>query len=208
MKTNMKSPLAIIVLVAVVTALALSAAFAAPAGKAKNTGVGIDTFKQIAKELNLTDAQKTQIKAIMKEHRAEAQKINQSSMTADEKKAALLKLRKGTQEKVVGVLTPEQKAQLDKIRASRKEKRDELGECLKSLDLTADQKTQIQTIRTDTHAKVKAVQVDTTLTPQQKIQQILQIRKDSRQKMLALLTPEQREKLNECLKASKAGQTK
>jgi len=70
--------------------------------------------KQLA-ELNLTDAQKSQIKPILMDHHKAVKAIREDSkLTADEKKAKVKELSKDAHEKIAAILTPEQK---DKLKA-------------------------------------------------------------------------------------------
>jgi len=74
-------------------------------------------MKGLAKKLNLTDAQKAQIKSIMKEQRPKVRAIRQdNSLTPEQKKAKLQALRKETQEKIAAILTPEQKEKMKELR--------------------------------------------------------------------------------------------
>ena len=73
------------------------------------------------------------------------------------------------------------------------------------LGLTDDQKAQIKPIIKSTAQQVKAVRADTTLTPDAKKAKVQEIRKDSRQQIMAILTPEQKAKLRQ-LRQHKNGQ--
>ncbi len=65
----------------------------------------------------------------------------------------------------------------------------------KKLGLTADQKTQLKTARANTHAAVKAIRDNNSLTPDQKKAQIRETLKTARAQMRAVLTPDQQAKL-------------
>lgn len=98
------------------------------------------------------------------------------NLTADQK-AQLKQIRESTRSQIDAVLTPEQKAQL----ASAKQQRQQGQQGQKprgmwaSLNLTADQKAQIQAIRQDSKQKMDAV-----LTPEQR-QQLEQARQQRQQ---------------------------
>jgi len=67
-------------------------------------------------ELNLTDAQKSQIKPILMDHQKAAKAIREDSkLTADEKKTKLKDLGKEAHEKILAILTPEQKDKLKSL---------------------------------------------------------------------------------------------
>ncbi len=72
-----------------------------------------------------------------------------------------------------------------------------MGKIIKELNLTDDQKAQIKTILQNARPQVQGVRQDTTLTPDQKKAKLKEINKSTRQQILALLTPEQKAKLQE-----------
>jgi Spy/CpxP family protein refolding chaperone len=75
---------------------------------------------------------------------------------------------------------------------------------LANLNLTDDQKTQVQKIRQDTKSQSEAVKGDTTLTPDQQHAKMQEIHKASHEQILALLTPEQRKQMKSDEMARKA----
>lgn len=72
---------------------------------------------RLQKELNLTDAQKTQVQEIMKSQQVKAQAIR------DQAKA----LREETRAKLSAVLTPEQMAKYDAMKEKRMKKKHKKG---------------------------------------------------------------------------------
>ena len=75
-------------------------------------------FKGLAQELNLTAAQKQQLKPILRE---EAQKLKalraETGVTKQQKRAELLQFRRDTLARIKGILTPEQLEKWQKLRA-------------------------------------------------------------------------------------------
>ena len=65
----------------------------------------------------------------------------------------------------------------------------------KELNLSKQQKKQIKKFAKANKKKKKSIKNNTTLTEQQKNQQLLQIRNEKHAKLEAILTPEQKEKL-------------
>ena len=81
--------------------------------------------EKFAKELNLTADQQAELKSIRENMRQQAQAIkNDSSLTADQKKAKFKELRKSTHEQMMAKLTPDQQA---KFKEMRKEHRGHRG---------------------------------------------------------------------------------
>ena len=62
------------------------------------------------------------------------------------------------------------------------------------LGLTEDQKSQIRSIREQAKEQGKALREDTSLTPEQKREQVGEIRRNAQEQISGLLTPEQRER--------------
>lgn len=77
--------------------------------------------EKFAQELNLTDDQKVALKSIRENEKQQAQAIkNDSSLTADQKKAKFKELRKTSREQMMAKLTPDQQ---QKFKEMRKEHR-------------------------------------------------------------------------------------
>lgn len=81
--------------------------------------------EKFAKELNLTPQQQADLKSIRENMKQQAQAIkNDSSLTADQKKAKFKELRKSSHEQMMAKLTPDQQA---KFKEMRKEHRGHRG---------------------------------------------------------------------------------
>ena len=81
--------------------------------------------EKFAKELNLTPDQQAELKSIRENMRQQAQAIkNDSSLSADQKKAKFKELRKSSHEQMMAKLTPDQQA---KFKEMRKEHRGHHG---------------------------------------------------------------------------------
>lgn len=81
---------------------------------------------RIAQKLQLTDAQKTQIKAVKAEARKNAKALFENKgMAKEAKKEQLKQLRKHTHDQVMNILTPAQRTQLEEMRANFKKKMEE-----------------------------------------------------------------------------------
>lgn len=65
----------------------------------------------------------------------------------------------------------------------------------KWLQLTDEQKAKIKSIASNAREQARKIRTDTTLTPEQKRKQLLELRKNTRQEIGLVLTPEQREKM-------------
>jgi Spy/CpxP family protein refolding chaperone len=72
----------------------------------------------MAKKLNLSQDQQTQLKPIFEKQHEQAKAIkNDSSLTADQKKEKFQSLRQNTMAQVNNILTPEQQQQWQQMKA-------------------------------------------------------------------------------------------
>jgi Spy/CpxP family protein refolding chaperone len=165
------------------------------------------SLDQMTKDLNLTPDQVSKIQAIQANSRTQRQAIMaDKSLTRDVKRTRLMDLAKSTRDQIMAVLTPEQQAKLQELRAQRKTEM--YNRMSAELGLTADQQTQIKAIMDKKQADMAAVRADTSLTPEAKVARIKEIRDASMAQIRALLTPEQQAKLDAMhknVKARKAG---
>lgn len=139
---------------AAVVALSSTLAFAAPheGGKRGRGGRGGHAFGQrFAQKLNLSDAQKQQIKdaqtAFRNENKAffdqardtrrqiraakeagDAARVEQLKATAKSQHARMKELRSAQHERILALLTPDQRAQWDALKAERAAKRGQRGQ--------------------------------------------------------------------------------
>ena len=111
-------------------------------------------------------------------------------------------IRKENKAKVDGILTTDQKAQLQKQRAEAREKQKEMGkereEKMKSqLGLTDDQSAKLQANRKEMGDKMKAIRENKSLSDEQKKEQFKELMKSQKDKMKSILTEEQLNKMKE-----------
>ena len=86
-------------------------------GWARPGGQGQNHMAVLAKQLNLTDAQKQQFMQIGRSTRKQVMAIHQdSSLSDDQKKAKIQDARKQAHKQMFDVLTPEQREQLKQMR--------------------------------------------------------------------------------------------
>jgi Spy/CpxP family protein refolding chaperone len=86
--------------------------------------------------------------------------------------------------------TPQQSPSSDSMQQAAPQHKH--GDEMASLNLTDDQKAQVQKIHGDMKSQLSSVKSDTTLTPDQKQAKIREIRKSSREQINQVLTPAQR----------------
>lgn len=154
------------------------------------------------KKLNLTTEQQDRLVKINKDYRAGVAdlKKKEATITVKDYKAQLQALNKKRRSEADGIFTPEQKAQLQQMRAERKRKvetagRDRRKSMQSDLGLSEDQSTQLKALREYTQKKVKGIRENQALSDSQKKEQITAVFKQQREDMKSILTPEQIKKM-------------
>jgi len=161
----------------------------------------------------LTDQQKQQALEIRQETQREVLRVRLDSSLTDQQKAdKIADLRTKGHDKVLGVLTPAQKQELQTWRQTHPRtaggrmmgpgKRAWEGGFraggfpgLVKNPLTDDQKGQIAQLREETQKKVQGIRLDTKLTDLDKAARIREARAAGHEKVVALLTAPQKEEL-------------
>ena len=203
----------ILAIVILVLAVAASALMAAEGGPGKQHGMqrqGMHargmTLKAFAKALNLTEQQTAAVKAILEKLRTDLKAVRDSDKTKEQKMAAVKALRDKARVDIYAVLTPDQKTIADQQRLVDRLLRAQRGpnaallRCLGTLNLSEAQKTQIKGFMKDAGDQAKAVLQDTGLTPEARRAKLKEIRQAMMEKINSVLTPEQQQKLKNCLK--------
>lgn len=194
---------AVLPLLVLLAAFSVAALAEQPAPAEKQQGAG----QKIIRKMGLSKDQAKQIHAIVQKYRQDVAAVLKSGAQKAEKEAKVKELRTKAGAAIMALLTPEQQAKATKMRlvevllAPRPVQR-EIGflALVWKLDLTANQKTTIKGIVADSRAAAKAIQQDTSLQPREKTQKLAALRKATNEKILALLTPEQKAKLQEMIK--------
>lgn len=155
--------------------------------------------------LNLTAAQKQKMKENLEKMKTQKQAIqNDTSLTADQKKSKMMDLQKVSREKNASILTADQKATMKTNQAKKgsenrmKERKGMKGERgMKGMDLSQDQQTKMKDLRSKMQTESMAIKNDSSLTQEQKKQQIQELRKNNMEQMNQLLTPDQKLKMKD-----------
>ncbi|MGI6295119.1 MAG: Spy/CpxP family protein refolding chaperone [Armatimonadota bacterium] len=180
----------LVLLAALVLGASVLVLQAASAAKVVRAGAGPEMSRV---ELNLSADQIAKIEAIRKEAREQRLAIDKEALTREARRDKIVELQRSTHEKVMGVLTPEQRAKWDAKMAERRSHRfDKLSEFL---GLSPEQQAQVKAITANERASLNAVRNDKRLSKAEKRAQVKAIRSDARDKFLQVLTPEQKAKL-------------
>jgi Spy/CpxP family protein refolding chaperone len=206
----MKLRLLTITLLLLVAVAALAYAQNAP-GPAR--GQGHPVMARIVKQLGLSQDQVNQIQAIVTKFHQDAQAIFKSGATDADKQAQIKALRDTAGAAITAVLTPDQQAKAAKMhlvelllappRVARAV--GGLMFALSKVGLSDQQKSTIKGLMDATKAAAKAIQDDTSLDQATKRAKMTQLWKDNNGKVMAVLTPEQQQKLKEILAKERQG---
>lgn len=163
-------------------------------------------------KLNLTDAQKAQVKQINENFKTRMSAFkSDATSTPEELKEKRQSLIKEHRQQLLAVLTPEQRKQAESFKAEFKDKRGDFSEregagfgrfreITKDLGLTADQNAKITSIETNMRNELKAVEQNSSLSIDAKKAQKKDIFKKYREEFKSVLTEEQKDKLKSKIK--------
>jgi Spy/CpxP family protein refolding chaperone len=143
--------------------------------------------KEMMKGINLSDAQKSQMKALK------------------EDKTLSKEARK---EKMGSILTADQKSAMAKNKTAAQAQRKEMHEkkskeMKKKLGLTDDQSAKLKSQNEATHNQVKALKADQSLTKDQKKEKMKAIKDAAKEQRKSVLTADQQKKMDDMKKQGK-----
>lgn len=168
--------------------------------------------------LNLTDAQKQQIKSINEDFRTKMQALNQNgNITVNDSRAQRQQLMQDRKNKISAILTPEQKTKFEQMIANRGEfggrndrqdgdRSDRMGsmggermrggegrieELKTQLNLTDDQVAKIKAGSESFRQRAQAIRENQSLTDDQRKQQMETLRKEREANLKSYLTADQ-----------------
>ena len=169
----------------------------------KNSGYGMHNYRHhdmMMKQLNLSDAQKQQIKSINSEYKNQLKDLEKNeTITLKDYRVKKANLEQERKEKFQAILTSDQKNKMAQAKKERSEKREMMAqkriEKMKTdLNLTDAQVSKIQEQRSSSIAKAKTIREDSSLTNEQKKEQLMNLMKSSKESMNNILTADQLKK--------------
>jgi len=166
---------------------------------------------KMMKELNLSDAQKSQVKAIREDHRKQMQALKQNDkMTVKELKDRKEAIRKDEKAKIDGLLTSEQKAKMADLKVQREAREKvhydkKMVEMKSKLSLTDDQVARLKSLHESNDAKMKSIKEDQTLNRDAKKQQLEALRNKAQEERKTILNADQLKKMEEMKKGGGKG---
>jgi len=163
------------------------------------------------KQLNLTDAQKEQFKTQRESFRKQMEELKKNdNITVKEWKSRMETLRKDQKTKMQGILTTEQKDQIEKMKAEHKAMQEvdakaRMEKMKIHLGLSDDQVAKMTKNRTEMMEKMKALKQDDKMDPEKKREQMKDLREKQKDQMKSILTEEQMKKFQEGHKQGHGG---
>ena len=156
---------------------------------------------KMMKDLNLTDAQKAQMKEsrqTMKQQRAALHP--DARLQPAPKNAKMQELGKAQRDKMSSILTADQKAKMQAERTNRKDQKgmkgqDHGGKMFKDLNLTDAQKSQMKANSENMKQQRQAISNDASLSQDQKKAKMKELHKTQKDQMNSILTADQKAKL-------------
>jgi len=148
--------------------------------------------------LNLTPAQKEQVKGFLQSAQTKVKAIRRdTSLTPAQRRTQVQPVVKDLRQSILSILTPEQKTKLKRLNAAAPGSQIVPARWLavvRKLDLAPAQKQQVKGFLADARAKAKIVR-ESSLSPAEKRAKLQEIAKTARTNALGILTPEQKAKL-------------
>lgn len=158
------------------------------------------------KELNLTADQQQQLKANRDSYQKQWMELNKNeTITVKESRDKKAALRKEQKEKMMTILTPEQKTKLEQLKKEREVKHEamaakRLDKMKTKLNLSDDQFAKIKAGSETIHAKAKAIRENDQLSRTEKKEQLMALKAETQTNLKSILTPEQISKIEELKK--------
>jgi Spy/CpxP family protein refolding chaperone len=154
-------------------------------------------------QLNLTDAQKQQVKSINDDYRNQLKDLEKNdNITLKDYRFKKANLEQERKSKFQALLTTDQKNKIEQAKKQRSEKmkmmaQKRLEKMKTDLNLTDDQIAKITEQRKNSMEQMKAIMENSSLSEEQKKEQLMDLRKSSHESMNSILTADQLKKKEE-----------
>lgn len=186
-----------------------AAALQRPQGRGGGWGPdapSLPRLRQLARQLDLTDAQQTQIQGYLESARAQLRALrDDASLSRDQRIDRAQQIVQQTRDQIRAALTPEQQTKAEELRrqaenrlAARRERIETrmLTRLADRLDLTDAQKSQIETFLREQRTQMQAIRDNASLSASQKREQIRSLRQQTQDKVRSVLTAQQQAQID------------
>ena len=144
--------------------------------------------KNLEKNLNLTQDQKTKLKALREETKDKIKALSSEDQTREEFIQNLQSIKNDQKSELNEILTPAQQKMVESKEAAVQKRREDFE---KKLNLTDEQKSQISSIRDEYYQKMRALDTE-ELTDAQHKKEIAKLMKEEVQARNEVLTTQQK----------------
>lgn len=154
-------------------------------------------------QLNLTDAQKQKAKSINDDYRNQVKDLEKNdNITLKDYRSKKASLEQERKSKFEALLTTEQKNKMAQAKKDRSEKmkmmsEKRMGKMKTDLNLTDDQVAKIKEQQQSSMEQMKTIRENSTLSEEQKKEQLMDLHKNMRESMKNILTADQLKKREE-----------
>ena len=154
-------------------------------------------------KLNLTDAQKGQLKTEKETFLKQMEELRKNdNITVKDWRNRMQQLRDDHKSKIQGIFTPEQKAKMEKFKSEMIARQEtmvkaRIEKMKEHLGLNSEQSLKIDKAAEEMKAALNAIKENKTPGPAQKMDQLREIRKQHMDKLKSILTEEQLKLLKE-----------
>ena len=162
-------------------------------------------------KLNLTDAQKEQFKTQRESFRKQMEELKKNdNITVKEWRSRMETLRKDQKTKMQSILTNEQKAQIEKMKAEHKamneiDAKARMEKMKIHLGLTDEQAAKMKKSHTEMAEQMKSLREDDKMDSEKKKEKMKELMEKQKEQMKSILTEEQMKKLQEDHKQGPGG---
>lgn len=157
----------------------------------------------VMEKLNLTEEQKAKFKAQHENFRKQMDELKKNeNITVKEWKSRMEALRKDNKAKLEGILTADQKAQIEKMKAEHKAMQEvdakaRMEKMKIRLGLTDEQAEKMKKNHEEMAQKIKELHEDNKMDMEKKKEKMKELMKEQKEKMKSILTEEQMKKMQE-----------
>jgi DNA polymerase/3'-5' exonuclease PolX len=166
--------------------------------------------QRLAERLNLTEQQKSTVQSYLEDQRSQMQVLrNDTALTREQRAQRAREITQQTRDKVQSILTVEQRQRAEDLRDQARQRfqeraSEQFDRTARLLDLTPEQKDQMQSYLEGQRTQLQTLRDNTALTQEQRRQQARAIGEQTRSNIRSLLNPPQQQKLDD-LRASRRG---
>jgi DNA polymerase/3'-5' exonuclease PolX len=166
--------------------------------------------QRLAERLSLTEQQKSTVQSYLEDQRSQMQVLrNDTALTREQRAQRAREITQQTRDKVQSILTVEQRQRAEDLRDQARQRfqeraSEQFDRTARLLDLTPEQKDQMQSYLEGQRTQLQTLRDNTALTQEQRRQQARAIGEQTRSNIRSLLNPPQQQKLDD-LRASRGG---